>query len=345
MINVLLLIAIVIICLVFNGQDEKSRKLCVILCGALLVLVAGLRSADVGIDTPRYVNYYLEYGRNSYAELWALHKDPVFFVFGKLLYMIYGENYTLYLLTIAIFFQIPISKLIYDHSPNLLLSHLLFMAMGYFYFSMTGIRQTLAMAAACWGFILLLKDSWIKAVVAVLIGSLFHRSGLVFLLGIFMAGRKITYKTVIMYAAVTILFIMEGQGIITTFLDLGAEYIEDDRFSTYSLEGDTLRMTGFIQLILYFVLAFFLPSSNLLQDKKYTMFLNLLVLSIIMQSLAIYIAEFFRVAMYFSISMVAFIPQACCNTKNSKIIIGGLDAFLVFYYLLLYSRMEYALAI
>ena len=345
MINVFLLIAIVIICLVFKGQDEKSRKLCVILCGALLVLVAGLRSADVGIDTPRYVAYYLDYGRLSFAQLWRLEKDPGFYVFGKLLYMVYGENYTLYLLTIAILFQMPISKLIYDHSPNLLLSHLLFLAMGYFYFSMTGIRQTVAMAAACWGFIFLLKGSWKKAVIAVLIGSIFHRSGIIFLLGIFMAGRKVSYKTVLLYAVVTVLFIMEGKSIITTFLDLGAEYIEDERFSTYSLEGATLRMTGFIQLILYFVLAFFLPSSNLLRDKKYMMFLNLLVISIIMQSLAIYLAEFFRVAMYFSISMVAFIPQACCNKKNSKPIIVGLDAFLIFYYLLLYSRMEYALAI
>lgn len=339
------IVIVVLICLIFNGQDEKSRKICVALCGFFLVLVAGLRNSNVGIDTPRYVAYYLEYGKMSFAELWSMKKDPGFFVFSKVLYMIYGDNYSLYLLTIAALFQIPVSKLIYDHSPNLLLSHLLFMSMGFFYFSMTGIRQTLAMAATCWGFIFLLNGSWIKAVVAVLIGSLFHRSGLAFLVGIIMAGRKVNYKTILLYAAITVFFIVQGEGVVSTFLGLGAEYLEDDRFTIYSLEGDTLKLTGFIQLVLYFVLAFFLPSSNLLRDKKYMMFLNLLILSIIMQSLAIYIAEFFRVAMYFSLAMVAFIPQACNNTKYKRAITIGLDVFLIFYYILLYSRMDYTLSL
>jgi hypothetical protein len=157
-----------------------------------------------------------------------------------------------------------------------------------------------------------------------------------------MAKRKVSTTAIFIYVAITVLMIAFGDSLITSFLEFGAENTDDDRFQVYSLAGATLTYTGFVQLALLFILSFFFIQKQVRNAPDYTIFLNMIILAAIMQSLAIYIAEFFRVAMYFSISMLAIIPMACQYIKKSNnVIVTGLELFLVFYYILLYSRVEY----
>lgn len=340
MYNILFLFVIFVICLINNGQDQKSRRNCIVLCGVFLVLVAGLRSGDSDNDTVRYLAHYLENGKMSYSELLRGEKDPVFFVFSRFLYTIFNGNYTLYFITLTVIFQIPVSKLIYDYSPNMLLSHTILLSMGFFHFSMTGMRQSIAIAFVVWAMTFLLKGSIKKAIIATLLGGLFHKSAIFFIIGILLAKNKVNYKSIFIYAFLLLAFIVFGGAILTNLLSIGQEYSDDARFGIYSLDGAHLKYTGLFQLLIFFALSFFFTSRALRNDDKYKILLNMMILAVLMQSLAIYIAEFFRVAMFFSIFMIISVPIACKNINNKALTIG-LECFLMFYYILLYGSVRF----
>lgn len=93
----------------------------------------------------------------------------------------------------------------------------------------------------------------------------------------------------------------------------------DNRFQYYQSISNGLTYSGLVQLLLFGAFAFWRYRQVVKTDKNTVLLYILLILAILFQSMAVIIAEMFRVAMYFSIFLIVLIPKVLDTfPRNNK---------------------------
>lgn len=299
-------------------KNNRGKKLFIYLSSGLLILLSSLRSISFGTDVPGYIISYNLLYYSSLQEIWnnfieSEGKDPFFYLFSKIISSL-GASPQLWLTIISLIFLLAIFKMIYKYSPEPLLSIVAFISLGYFYFSLTGLRQTLALAMIVFSYKYLRERSLIKFISIVLIGFLFHSTAIIFLIAYPIANAKIGLKQTsgILLALIAAYFFKDN--ILSLLLLLSNE----ERYIYYIENGSTLSISGFvIQLFIYFFCLYYRKGAIEKNSSNSTLY-NLLFLGLVFQSLSVVIAEFFRISMYFSIFSIILIPLALSNEKNKN---------------------------
>lgn len=292
-----------------NENNAGSRKRFLILSSVILILISGLRSYyTIGWDTARYAGMFFNNMELSYREIYlSTLRDPIYHIFTSFLSRIYDGNFQLTLITIAVIYFISLDILLYKESPNLLISMIIFLAMGFFFFSMNGVRQSMAMGFIMLSYFPLKNKKLIKFLLLVCLGACFHKTALVFAIAYPICRLGFDRKNIVLYAALITLLFLFGKQLLHVFVTDMAAF--DERFSFYAETEVTLSLSGFIQLLLFFALLCTNMRAFLAHDNEAPILINLLIIAIIMQIFAIFIAEMFRVAMYFSLFLVILIPR------------------------------------
>lgn len=296
-----------------------NKKLFVVLAGLLLLLISSLRSVRFTPDTSGYVFRYLTLSFNRLSELWTnvitnTGKDPFFYFFAKIINMITGANYRIWLATIAGLFCFAVLKLIYNYSNEPFISYVALISLGYFYFSLTGLRQTMALSFVILSYKYLRERKLLPFVVLVIIGSLFHSSALIFLIAYPLANKKLGLKKIISVIIAMILANLFSDNIIN-FLDV---ILKQERFDNFFSNPDTLNLSGFIIQLIILLFCLYLKNNVLNSDVANLSLYNLLYLGLVFQSFSVVIAEFFRISMYFSVFGIVLIPNTILSIKDSR---------------------------
>lgn len=156
-IYLILILTILVLNNVRKNQRISDKLFCIIIC-ALFILITGLRHNVVGSDTTVYYLQFQEIKQMSLANVIALGKrDFGFFIFEWLVAKCF-HDFVVLTLSVACVFYIPITLLIYRYSEDKGLSYLILMAFMFFQFSMTGVRQTMALGFAIMCMLELLKE-------------------------------------------------------------------------------------------------------------------------------------------------------------------------------------------
>ena len=173
------------------NSDSNRLKLCTF-SGILLILQSGLRNLAVGADTYAYFIKFDYAVNTSWSTIIAYFKevyvygegkDAGYLVFEKLCAYI-SSNFQVFLLIIALIFFIPLMYVIYRNTTKLyhiVYAIIVYEALFYSFFSITGCRQTVAT-----GFCLLAfeqvrnRNFWIF-VLLIAAGAFIHKSCLIFL--------------------------------------------------------------------------------------------------------------------------------------------------------------------
>ncbi len=178
------------------GSEEnqvRQHKRYIIFMMILLVLQSGLRHVAVGPDTYQYyVGFFLEVEQSSWPSLWndcleflnyGTGKDPGYRLFLKAIQYVL-PTYQLYLLGLAIFVFYGLGKLFIRYTSSnyeVLVAMALYQCLYYSFFSITGLRQTMAT-----GFLFMTIPYAIKRKpwqfgLLVLIAATQHKSALLFM--------------------------------------------------------------------------------------------------------------------------------------------------------------------
>lgn len=294
----------------------KANNFFVFLASIMLFFISGLRSSNFANDTSSYIISYTLLQYKSLSELWMntimrTGKDPLFHLFSKIISLM-GANYQIWLAIIAGIFIYSISKLIKKYSNEPYISFIAFISLGYFYFSLTGLRQTMALAMVILSYKYLRERKLLQFILFVLFGSMFHSSAIIFLIAYPFANMKVGRKQIvgIMVSFILAYFFKQQVRIIINYFNTIGQY------QNYNTREITLTFSGFIiQLFIYlFCLGF--KDDILERDNKNLNLYNLLFLGLVFQSFASVIAEFFRVSMYFSIFGIILIPKALEELKD-----------------------------
>lgn len=187
-------------------QRELSRKYYIIFICVLFGLQSGLRGMSVGADTAQYYNRFLIIELTPFSTIWEEFigrfwentnnfKDPGYNLFTKA-FQFFSTDYQLFLLFVAAIFFSSLGYFIYKNTryiQDAVFAFLLYLLIFYSFFSVTGIRQTLATAIWMWCFELAKRKKLVPFLLLWVVAYMFHNSTVAVLPAYFIIQIRKTY--------------------------------------------------------------------------------------------------------------------------------------------------------
>lgn len=295
-----------------SKKSDSARKNYIKTICFILILQSGLRNVAVGDDT---FNYFLtfeenkafswEYIYSSFIEYYkyGMGKDPGYLLFQKII-QIFTDNYHVYLFIVAVLFFSALGSFIYKNTKSVfdaMLAFIIYSVLFYSFFSVTGIRQTIATAATLYAYELIKNKKMIRFFIIILLASTIHKSALIFIPFYFIAQIK---NTKYFYRIVLLLFpvFMIYKGSLATLVRSVAGYNE---YEDYEGAG-TYTFTAMFLLIA--VVALLRSKTIMKNNPNAQHYYNAFAIALLFLPLSWINPSFLRVIMYFTIFMLIFIP-------------------------------------
>jgi hypothetical protein len=298
------LIAISVLALINNiSPTRKNNKIFVSIVTLILLAISGFRDTTVGSDLAVYYKQFMEISTlNSLAEVLASQKNFGYALFNWGFIKVFGPNYQLFLFIIAAISTLSLGYTIYRYSPAPYVSFLLYLSLGFYDFTFSGLKQTLALAFVILSYKYIYERKQINFILIVALGATFHLSAFVFLPVYYIAHKKWSAK----YAGFMLLaylFVLMLRGQIVEFL---AEMYKETPV-VYIADGFIGGKA--IAIIMLLILGVFLNKKNGLVDSvKYTTLFNIMLLAFAIQSLSIYSHNFTRLNFFYFQFAIFYIP-------------------------------------
>ena len=200
----------------------------------------------------------------SYIQIFENSRDPIFYMFVKSIYQIINDIQFV-LAVIALLYALFVSTTLYRYSKNIAFSFLILLTFRYFPYSMTALRQGLALAIVFYSTRFIFEKKIIKFALAIVIASFAHKSAL-FLLPLYFVqfinlNRYSFFITVLALAAAY--FLKNSINSILLLLPIDSQY--EIYFDDKSTEG-----YGYLYYYLYIavfiainILLFYTDTSKL----------------------------------------------------------------------------------
>lgn len=328
MVRIIVIFIIIISAFWFSIESDRysynsRRKQYIRFIVLLLALQSGLRHKGVGSDTTQYFIRWETAKNDSWYDIITSFsnsgiKDPFYTLFQKFL-QVFSENFQFFLLIVGFMFMLALGNFIKNNTTRISHALLAFMVyMGYFYgfYSITGIRQTLASVFLLYSYEYVKREKFIPFLLLVLTGSLFHISALVFFPLYFIGKFK---NTKLLFGATVLGFpiIFALKNHLALFL-LATSSMED-RFASYAEQyhrGGSLILTLF-QVILGVYAILVLNKLLKINPIAYKMY-NTFALALFFLPLQWVHPSAGRIAQYFAIILMVFIPQILDATAGEN---------------------------
>ena len=317
----LVYIGLLVLFIIQPNTDLKftNKKSFCITSGIFLFAIGALRNITHG-DLIGYSKRYSNVLPNStYAGLfedWINGdlKDFGFHAWSKIFTDI-GVSVELWIILICAIFCVCFSYFTYKYSEDPFLS-VFILLIFYYVFTFTGLRQTMALAVLFFAYKFMMERKPWKFVISVILASCFHSAALVFLPAYFISRLRIGIKQI----AVVILSLMTSifaPGVFRKLIDLLAwnEALEGyaDRELSLSWAGYIIQLCIFIFVMVYRNGIDNKDNNNI---KNIDMLINCITVGLCIQGFSNTIAEAFRLSYFYSIGIVALLPNIILLQKN-----------------------------
>lgn len=297
-----------------EAKDQRSyRRQYITGVSILLILQSGLRNWAVGADTYAYYELFESVKSYSWSDiqdivseyyLYGIGKDPGYVVFEKVAQYLLPQ-YQLFLILIAIIFFSSLGNFIYKNTTRLsdaVLAYVLYSCLFFGFFSITGHRQTIATAAALYGYELIKKRKLVLFLLLILLASTIHKSVLIFIPFYFIATLK---KTKLYYGGVLLLFpvLMVYKITFSQFLK------ERGGYEDYGIYEEAGTYTFTLMLLLVAAVALWRMKTVIRQNEAARQFYNAFIFALLFTPLTWVNPSAMRVVQYYSIFMLVLLPE------------------------------------
>jgi transmembrane protein EpsG len=251
-------------------------------------------------------------------------KDPGYAIFVKTIQLIFPE-YRFFLFGVAILFFTSFYRLTIIYAKkysDVLLSLVIYFAIYYSFFSITGLRQTIATSVALLALPYIAKRQFFRFAIAVLLVSFIHKSVLLILPLYYIANIK---KTRLLYICSLIIFpisITFARQIAFFLASVsGGEDYMSYALSTYETSG---AITFSVLLVVTAICSLFAISTRqcqeLLADVKYRILFNSVPIALTLVPLTFVDPTLQRVGQYYSIFIIWLLPIILIAIDKSKVV-------------------------
>ncbi|MDO9154341.1 MAG: EpsG family protein [Paludibacter sp.] len=309
----------------FENNAEVLRKTYIIFISVILILQSSLRNIAVGPDTFQYSEMFYEDILLNWRDIFQNFVDVYIYYIGRdpgyplivKLFSVISTDYRFFLFLIAVFFFLSFAHFIYVNTRSIweaVFAFILYQALFYSFFSITGIRQTIATAITFWCFELIKKNKFIPFLILILIASSIHKSVLVFIPFYFLANIDRSRQIYILSFILFPIIVVTKQVFAYT---LAVASAVENYMHYVELPEKAGTPTFTILLLLVVFLGWFFMKQTLEKYPDSFRIFNAIAIAFVLTPLTWVEPNFMRVVQYFSIFMLIFIPKIL-NSINFK---------------------------
>lgn len=312
---------------IISDKYKNKKLLLCCLYAVQWIIISGFRSYSVGADTLAYKIHSFDSIQSKswqyifkqfvlYVKGAETIKDPGYMIVEKAYQAVFGGNYTGFLVFIACLFTIPMTIWIYKYSDNVCLSFMIYSALFYSFFAITGHRQTIASALVIFGgYECMKKNKIIPLLLLHVIAFFIHKSSICFIILYFVRFIKIDWLYWVVSIVGTVLcFIFRYR--IMSFLG------RIMRYESYTDQFEGAGAYTFTLCLSLIVLATVLLYNRMRigVDVKYA--ISATSLALFFTPLTFIDPSAMRVVQYFSVFIMILIPKIiqCFKEKDRAII-------------------------
>lgn len=326
-----------------NGEKvRRMTPLFAVVAVLPLVIWAGFRGY-VG-DTGAYMQAFADMpsslsGIRSYMA--GVNKDQGFYFISAVIKCIIGNQNTVYFMIAAAVQCFLLFKIYRRYSISFVISFFLFIAStDYVSWIFNGMRQFVAVTITVACFPWILQKKYVKAIIGILIASLFHQSALLVLPFVFIAQGKAWNKKTLLFVMVVVMAVVFAD----RFTDILDNMLAETQYKNVVTDWEEFQDDGTNILR---VLVYSVPAILSLIGIKYVRKADEPVVNICanmsIAAAGLYIVSMFtsgifigRLPIYFSVYSYILLPWLIKNvfTKRSAQLINlaMVGAYLIFYY-------------
>lgn len=300
----------------YTDNTDAFRKKYIIFISLILILQSALRNLAVGPDTFQYSEMFDEDTSLSWLDVFRnfndvyidkTGRDAGYPLFEKIFYL-FSTEYRVFLFFIAILFFSAFGQFLYKNTTSIfsaIFSFVLYQALFYSFFSITGIRQTIATAITFWCFELIKKKKFLPYLLLILVASTIHKSVLLFLPFYFIANLD---KSKLIYSISFILFpiMMFVKEYVALALAAASSVENYMNYAQKVAEAGTPTFTALMFLIMLF--GWFFMNKTLEKFPDSFRFFNAMAFAFVLTPLTWVDPNLMRVVQYYSVFMLIFIP-------------------------------------
>lgn len=297
----------------FKSKKKYNNRIYIFIAGFSLFLLMSLRHFTVGTDLRSYYNEFLN------AELFlSLRPSEIGYSYFNYFFYKVGFNFQMYLTVIAAIIVYAISKLYLIFSKNIMLSYYLFVTLGLFAITLTGLRQSLAIAITIFAFTNLMKNKKVLFFILVIIAYFFHNSAIAFLIIYPIRNIKINNKMGFMLYFMALASYFAINIFVPIVWRISPERFVR-RYMILESNINPLVVIVYILIPLAILLVWKFDNRNKQFDAQITTMFIISLINMLVYFLATEIALFERVSLYFIVYNTILIPNVIETIRDREI--------------------------
>lgn len=324
--------------LLSRGMEKNEKKIqsmfFINIALIILIILPGLRS-NIG-DT--YV-YKAVYSKLGYIKSWndiMNDKDRGYTVYTLLLYQI-TSNPQIMIFVNALLTQTLYFKFFYKYRSMIELQLYIYIASGYFFITMNGMRQCLAAGIILIGTKYLVDKRFVKYTFIIILASFFHQSALIMIPIYFIANMEPWSKNTIIIIVLTSL----GTLMFFELLPLLEKILQGTQYENYIqiFEDGIEQGANPIRIIVALIplILSYIRKDELREWKESEIFINMSMVNLVFMIFSLNTWIFARFTIYFNLYNFVLLPYII-KTWNNRKERQLLYVFLIICYLIFFFR-------
>lgn len=301
---------------------KNSRSIFIIVASFQLFLLLALRDKYVGSDVIRYMNHFEQVKNLSFNTINSQRHEIGYVLFSKLV-SLFTQNARVFITIIAGITILSISILIKRYSKLPFISFYLYITLGLYSFTFSGLRQTLAYSITLFSYKYIRERNFLKFSLLVILASLFHTSAFIFIFAYFLATIGLTKINIIKYFIVLAVVFMLRFKIMTVVTSIF--------YSNYPVY-ESGAYTIFLLTLCVVVCSLILNKNVIADDKNSIINYNLVMFSLLLIAFSSTNSNVLRVANYYYFYIILLLPDIIFAIKDKylKFMLSGITIILTF---------------
>ena len=303
-------------------RENRNRKNYIIFICIILILQSALRHVAVGADTYAYYLKFEEIKLTSWQEIWENFRSVYVLGEGKdagypliqKVFQFFSGEYRIFLFFVAVIFFSSLGYFIYTQTKyisDVFVAIAIYEVLFYSFFSITGLRQTLATAFTFWGLHFIRQRKLWQYTLLIICAAFIHNSVLLFYPFYFIARlnrpRQLLAASFVIFP---VMFVF-GRSVAGIMALLSAQ----DNYMGYALSD--ANPTGAVDFSIFLlgcgILGWIALRNAKQRDSDMPIIYNAISIAIIFTPLTWIDSSLMRIVQYFSIFILVFLPYVINN--------------------------------
>ena len=303
-------------------RENRNRKNYIIFICIILILQSALRHVAVGADTYAYNLKFEEIKLTSWQEIWENFRSVYVLGEGKdagypliqKVFQFFSGEYRIFLFFVAVIFFSSLGYFIYTQTKyisDVFVAIAIYEVLFYSFFSITGLRQTLATAFTFWGLHFIRQRKLWQYTLLIICAAFIHKSVLLFYPFYFIARlnrpRQLLAASFVIFP---VMFVF-GRSVAGIMALLSAQ----DNYMGYALSD--ANPTGAVDFSIFLlgcgILGWIALRNAKQRDSDMPIIYNAISIAIIFTPLTWIDSSLMRIVQYFSIFILVFLPYVINN--------------------------------